>query len=169
MTIFCSLPVARSLAETCVMRGVDVEADLDLRMPRGAGGIPINWNLPRSCCKPQGRARPGARGSQPTSVVVRRREDLALPGWDSGIPINEPGEHAALGFDTKESGVTSRRMMSLTSPASTPPWIAAPKATTSSGLMPLWGSLPVSERTFSCTAGMRVMPPTRMTWSMSRS
>ena len=32
--------------------------------------------------------------------------------------------------------------MSLTSPPSTPPWIAAPIATTSSGLMPLCGSLP---------------------------
>jgi len=26
--------------------GVDVESDLDLRMPRGAGGIPVSWNLP---------------------------------------------------------------------------------------------------------------------------
>jgi hypothetical protein len=32
----------------------------------------------------------------------------------------------------------------LTSPLSTPAWTAAPMATTSSGLTPLWGSLPVS-------------------------
>ena len=32
-----------------------------------------------------------------------------------------------------ESGVTSSRSTSLTSPLSTPPWIAAPIATTSSG------------------------------------
>ena len=41
------------------------------------------------------------------------------------------------------SGVTSRRSSPLTSPARTPPWIAAPIATHSSGLMPLKGSMPV--------------------------
>ena len=65
------------------------------------------------------------------------------------------------------SGVTSSSSTSLTSPPSTPAWIAAPIATTSSGLTPWWGSLPVSSLTFSCTAGMRVMPPTRTTWSTS--
>ena len=56
--------------------------------------------------------------------------------------------------------------MSLTSPLSTPAWIAAPTATTSSGLTPLCGSLPISCFTFSCTAGMRVMPPTSTTCSI---
>ncbi len=64
------------------------------------------------------------------------------------------------------SGVTSSSRTSLTSPASTPAWMAAPTATTSSGLTPRCGSLPVSSLTFSCTAGMRVMPPTRTTWSI---
>ena len=54
----------------------------------------------------------------------------------------------------------------MTSPLSTPAWIAAPTATTSSGLTPLCGSLPTISLTFSCTAGMRVMPPTRTTWSI---
>ena len=44
----------------------------------------------------------------------------------------------------KDNGVTSKRTTSLTSPTSTPPWIAAPMATHSSGLMPLNGSLPVN-------------------------
>ena len=39
--------------------------------------------------------------------------------------------------------------------------------TTSSGLTPLCGSLPKNFRTASCTAGMRVCPPTRITSSMS--
>ncbi len=57
--------------------------------------------------------------------------------------------------------------MSCTSPASTPPWIAAPTATTSSGLTPLWGSLPPnSSLTTSCTLGMRVEPPTSTTSSI---
>ena len=64
------------------------------------------------------------------------------------------------------SGVTSSSSTSLTSPASTPAWIAAPMATTSSGLTPWCGSLPVSSLTLSWTAGIRLMPPTRTTWSM---
>ncbi len=42
----------------------------------------------------------------------------------------------------RESGVTSRSRTSLTSPFMTPPWMAAPTATTSSGLTPLCGSRP---------------------------
>ena len=64
------------------------------------------------------------------------------------------------------SGVTSSSSTSFTSPASTPAWMAAPTATTSSGFTPRCGSLPVSSLTFSCTAGMRVMPPTITTWSI---
>ena len=66
-----------------------------------------------------------------------------------------------------DSGVTSSRRTSFTSPRMTPAWMAAPTATTSSGLTPLCGSLPSSSVTFSCTAGMRVMPPTSTTCSMS--
>jgi len=67
----------------------------------------------------------------------------------------------------RDSGVTSRSRTSLTSPLSTPAWMAAPTATTSSGLTPLWGSLPVRLCTSSWMAGMRVDPPTRMMWLMS--
>ncbi|SCT48868.1 Uncharacterised protein [Staphylococcus aureus] len=49
----------------------------------------------------------------------------------------------------------------------TPPWIAAPIATTSSGFTPLLGSLPISFLTASCTAGIRVDPPTKITSSIS--
>ena len=67
----------------------------------------------------------------------------------------------------RDSGVTSRSRTSLTSPRRTPACSAAPMATTSSGLTPLLGSLPpVSSRTRSVTAGMRVEPPTRTTWSI---
>ena len=66
-----------------------------------------------------------------------------------------------------ESGVTSSRRTSLTSPVKTPAWIAAPIATHSSGLIPLKGSLPVTLFTASCTAGILVDPPTRITFSIS--
>ncbi len=42
-------------------------------------------------------------------------------------------------------------------------------ATTSSGLTPLFASLPVRSRTRSVTAGIRVDPPTSTTWSMSET
>ena len=66
-----------------------------------------------------------------------------------------------------DSGVTSSSSTSLTSPCSTPAWMAAPMATTSSGLTPLCGSLPNNCFTTSCTFGMRVMPPTRTTSPIS--
>mmetsp|Transcript_26646 Transcript_26646/g.53133 ORF Transcript_26646/g.53133 Transcript_26646/m.53133 type:complete len:269 (-) Transcript_26646:662-1468(-) len=67
----------------------------------------------------------------------------------------------------RERGVTSRRRMSLTSPLRTPPWMAAPMATTSSGFTPLEGFFPKKFSTVSCTLGMRLMPPTRMISWMS--
>ena len=68
-----------------------------------------------------------------------------------------------------ESGVTSSKTTSLTSPVITPPWIAAPMATTSSGLTDLFGSLFVSFLTASTTAGIRVDPPTKITSSISEA
>ena len=61
-------------------------------------------------------------------------------------------------------GVTSNSSRPWTAPASTPAWRDAPIATHSSGLMPLKGSLPVTAFTASCTAGMRVEPPTSSTF-----
>ena len=50
--------------------------------------------------------------------------------------------------------------MSFTSPESTPAWMAAPTATTSSGLTVRFGSFPKYFFTDSTIAGMRVWPPT---------
>src|SRR5439155_1051627 len=61
------------------------------------------------------------------------------------------------------SGVTSSKSRSFTSPLRTPPWIAAPTATTSSGFTPLWPSLPNSSFTSCWMRGMRVCPPTSTT------
>ena len=66
-----------------------------------------------------------------------------------------------------DSGVTSSSRTSLTSPVRTAPWMAAPTATTSSGLTPLCGSLPKISLTICWTRGMRVEPPTSTTSSMS--
>jgi hypothetical protein len=66
----------------------------------------------------------------------------------------------------RESGVTSRRSTSLTSPVSTAPWMAAPIATASSGLTPLFGAFPKKSFTLSYTFGILVIPPTRRTSSI---
>ena len=60
-----------------------------------------------------------------------------------------------------DNGVTSNNNTSLTSPWSTPAWIAAPIATTSSGLTLLLGSLPKKFFTVSIILGILVMPPTK--------
>ena len=68
-----------------------------------------------------------------------------------------------------ESGVTSSRSKPCTDPDRTPPCKHAPMATHSSGLMPLNGREPVMDWTRSCTAGMRLEPPTISTlliWAM---
>ena len=67
----------------------------------------------------------------------------------------------------RESGVTSSKRTSLTSPFKTAPWIAAPAATTSSGFTPRCGSLPKKFLTVSMIFGIRVIPPTKITSSMS--
>mmetsp|Transcript_32269 Transcript_32269/g.80930 ORF Transcript_32269/g.80930 Transcript_32269/m.80930 type:complete len:230 (+) Transcript_32269:901-1590(+) len=69
-------------------------------------------------------------------------------------------------------GMTSRRTMLsrcfLPSPLRIPPWMAAPYATASSGLMPRLGSLPSKNcLRSSWTLGMRVEPPTSTISSMS--
>ena len=109
------------------------------------------------------------------------RTCISTAGWLSAAVLNTwlllVGIVVFLGINTvitppivsipSESGVTSRRTISLTSPVSTPPWIAAPIATTSSGLTPLDGSLPSSFLIKSVTIGILVDPPTNITLSIS--
>ncbi len=66
----------------------------------------------------------------------------------------------------KESGVTSSKTTSFTSPCKTPPWTAAPMATASSGLTERLPSFPKSSLTTSWTFGMRLEPPTKRTSSI---
>lgn len=66
-----------------------------------------------------------------------------------------------------ESGVTSSKRISFSSPARTAAWIAAPIATASSGLTLLFGSFLKKSRTICWTFGTLVEPPTRITSSIS--
>jgi len=58
-------------------------------------------------------------------VVLGSREHLALLGRDRGVAIDDAGEHAPKVSMPSDSGVTSSNSTSLTSPCSTPAWIAA--------------------------------------------
>ena len=166
--ICCSLPVPRSFAETLMMPFASMSNDdLDLRHAprrrRNADELELAERLVER-----------AISDSPCSTCT------STEGWLSSAVVNVSDffvgivvlrsislvKTPPLVSMPSDSGVTSRSRMSLTSPLSTPPWIAAPTATTSSGLTPLCGSLPISSLTFSCTAGMRVMPPTRTTWSI---
>lgn len=66
----------------------------------------------------------------------------------------------------RDSGVTSNRRISLTSPVKTAPCTAAPIATASSGLTPLFGFFPNNCLTTSYTLGILVIPPTNKTSSI---
>ena len=136
--------------------------------PRGAGGRSTSWNLPSVLLYM-------AISRSPWSTWI------STDGWLSSAVVNTSERLVGmvvlrsmsrcmtlpLVSMPSDSGVTSRSRTSFTSPFSTPACTAAPMATTSSGLTPLWGSLPVSDWTRSWMAGIRVEPPTSTTWSMS--
>ena len=114
-------------------------------MPRGAGGIFPSWKLPKVLLS-------AAIGLSPWSTWI------STAGWLSAAVENTSewlaGIVVFLGIKVvitppnvstpNESGVTSSKTISLTSPVITPPWIAAPIATTSSGLTSRDGSFPNS-------------------------
>src|SRR5439155_60739 len=167
--IFCSLPVALSLAVTCRMPFASMSNVTSIcGTPRAAGGIPVSWNFPivrlssaiwRSPCNTWistvvwlSSAVEKISDFLVGIVVLRCMRTVVTPPR-----VSMPSD----------SGVTSSNRTSFTSPASTPPWIAAPIATTSSGFTPLWGSLPKKLLTISWTLGIRVWRPSRITSSIS--
>ncbi len=169
MRIFCSFPVALSLADTCRMPFASMSNVTSIcGTPRGAGGMPVSWNLPIVRLSIAIWRSPWSTWISTvvwlSSAVEKISDFLVGIVVFRGISTVVTPPSVSMPSD---SGVTSRSSTSLTSPASTPPWMAAPIATTSSGFTPLCGSLPKKFRTTSCTFGIRVWPPTRITSSMS--
>mmetsp|Transcript_25082 Transcript_25082/g.63668 ORF Transcript_25082/g.63668 Transcript_25082/m.63668 type:complete len:347 (+) Transcript_25082:546-1586(+) len=161
----CSLPVPLSRALTLTMPFASMSKVTSIcGMPRGLGGMLVRSNWPSILLSPA-ISRSPCSTLIPTcvwlSAAVEKVCDffvgmVVLRGMS--LVITPPSVSMP-----SESGVTSSSRMSFTSPRSTPPWIAAPIATTSSGLTPLYASRPKNLLTTSCTFGMRVMPPTRIT------
>ena len=114
-------------------------------MPRGAGGIPSRMNRPRvllSVAKSRSPWRTWISTWLWLSEAVENTCDFEV-----GIVVLRSMSRVMTPPSVSmpsDSGVTSRSRTSFTSPPSTPAWIAAPIATTSSGLTPLWGSFPNS-------------------------
>ena len=168
MVIFCSLLVARSLAVTLRIPLASMsKVTSTCGTPRGAGGMLESWNTPSSRLSPA-MARSPWKTLISTEVWLSEAVEkvsllrVGMVVLRSMSLVNTPPSVSM----PSESGVTSSSSTSFTSPASTPPWTAAPMATTSSGFTPLWGSLPKYSRTISWTRGMRVEPPTRTTSSI---
>ncbi|EKD90699.1 MAG: hypothetical protein ACD_30C00104G0003 [uncultured bacterium] len=144
IVIFCSLPDALSLAETFKIPEASIsKVTSTCGTPLGAGGIPSKINFPKDllslaiCLSPWSTL---ISTEVWLSAAVENTSDfedgivvfLVIKGVDTPPKVSIP----------KVKGVTSKSKTSLTSPPKTPPWIAAPIATTSSGLIPLCGSLP---------------------------
>mmetsp|Transcript_853 Transcript_853/g.3333 ORF Transcript_853/g.3333 Transcript_853/m.3333 type:complete len:480 (-) Transcript_853:793-2232(-) len=136
--------------------------------PRGAGGIPSSLKLPKSLLSLTNSLSPWYTLISTLvwlSAAVEKVSDLEVGSvvfLGMSLVITPPRVSSP-----RERGVTSSSTMSLTSPPNTPAWTAAPSATTSSGLTVTLGSLPVRLLTRAWTAGILVLPPTRMISSIS--
>ena len=169
MRIWCSLPVPLSLAETLTMPLASMSKVTSIcGTPRGAGGMPTRSNWPSALLSAAISRSPWKTRMVTADWVSSAVEKtwLFLVGIVVLRSIRRVNTPPSVSMPS-DSGVTSSSSTSLTSPCSTPAWIAAPIATTSSGLTPLCGSLPKNCFTISWIFGMRVMPPTRTTSSIS--
>merc|ERR1719181_16510 len=171
MVILFSLPVDFSMAETLRIPLASMSKVTSIcGWPRGMGGIPSGLNLP----------------SRLLSLVIERSPSktwMSTPGWLSAyvekvcdffagtvvlrlisVVMTPPAVSRP-----RDRGVTSRSSSSESfSDSLLPLRIAActvaPKATASSGLMLLQGSLPPKKsESICCTFGIRVDPPTSTT------
>jgi hypothetical protein len=169
--ILFSLPVALSLADTCRMPLASMSKVTSIcGMPRGEGGMSVRLNWPRLLL-------PSAISRSPCStwmvtavlVVVGGREHLRGLGRDRGVLLDQLGHHAAQRLDAQRQRGHVEQQHVLDVAFQHAALDRAPTATASSGLTSLRGSLPKNSFTLSCTFGMRVWPPTRITSSMSES
>ena len=104
--------------------------------------------------------RPARHESQPKADCRSRGEDFTLLAGNRRVALDQLGEEAAEGLDAQgqRSHIQRQYVTQITLQDTTLDRRA--NATTSSGLTPLFGTLPkISSATF-WVNGMRVMPPT---------
>ena len=167
--MLCSFPVFLSSALTWRMPLTSIRKVHSIwGTPRGAGRRPTRWNRPRVALSPaicRSPCRTWMSTCDWPSAAVEKISVCSVGMVELRLIITVITSPSV--STPKDSGVTSKRTTSLTSPAKTPPWMAAPSATTSSGFTVLSGALPKIASTMRVTAGMRVLPPTRITLSTS--
>ncbi len=136
--------------------------------PRGAGGMPMRWNLPSVLLSFAISLSPCMTCTSTEGWLSTAVENiwLFLVGMVVFLTMSFVATPPSVSTP-RDRGVTSRRSTSLTSPVSMPAWMAAPTATHSSGLIPFVGCLFRSFLMTFCTAGILVEPPTRRTFAMS--
>src|SRR6267143_998324 len=143
MVILFSLPVARSLAATWTMPFASMSKVTSIcGTPRGAGGMPSRWKRPSVLLSRAIGRSPWSTCTStlvcPSAAVLNTSDFLVgmvVLRWISCVATPPSVSMESV------SGVTARSRMSFTSPVRTPPWTAAPIATTSSGLTERLGSL----------------------------
>ena len=167
IVICCSLPVPRSLADTFTIPFASISNVTSIcGIPRGAGAIPSRRNCPRDLLSLANCLSPCTTLISTALWLSAAVEKIWLffVGIVVFLSISLVATPPIVSIE-RESGVTSRRRISPApaSPANLPPCTEAPSATHSSGFSDLFGSWPVSCFTFSCTAGIRVEPPTSNT------
>ena len=161
--IFCSFPVPLSLAETLTIPLASMSKVTSIcGTPLGAFGIPTNSKLPSNLLSAAISLSPCITLIETAGWLSSAVENtwLFFVGIVVFLSISFVETPPSVSIPN-ESGVTSKSKTSFTSPWSTPPWIAAPIATTSSGFTLLFGSLPKKVLTFSTIFGILVMPPTK--------
>ncbi len=169
MVMLVSLPVPRSFAATCTMPLASMLNVTSIcGIPLGAGAMPSSLKSPRvllSFAKSLSPCRTWISTEVCPSAAVENiwLFWVGMVVFLSMIFVLMPPSVSI----PSDRGVTSSSTMSLISLLRTPPWMAAPMATHSSGLMPLKASLPMIFFTASWTAGILVEPPTRRTLSRS--
>ncbi len=136
--------------------------------PLGAGGIPTRSNCPSNLLS-------AAMGLSPWNTLI------VTAVWLSAAVLNTCDFFVGIvvffsisGVKTpprvsipRVNGVTSKSNTSFTSPANTPPWIAAPFETHSIGSTPPSPFLPTKSSTSFLTIGILVGPPTKIILSTS--
>ena len=167
--ILFSFPLALSLADTDRIPLASMSnVTSTWGIPLGAGMIPSRWNLPNerlSLAIGLSPCRTWISTDGWLSAAVENVSDLRV-GIVVLASINLVITLPIVSIP-RDSGVTSKSNTSVIPPLKTAPWIAAPKATTSSGLTDLFGFLPVYFSNASCKEGILVEPPTRITSSRS--
>src|SRR5690554_2590295 len=169
MRISCDFPVPLSVADTWMIPLASISKVTSIcGTPLCAGGIPSKWKRPIVLLS-------FAIGLSPCNTWISTEGWLStavekicdfLVGMVVFASISLVNTLPIVSIPN-DNGVTSNKSTSFTSPVKTPPWMAAPMATTSSGFTPLEGFLPKNFSTSSWIIGIRVDPPTKITSSIS--